>query len=668
MSQLKITEMPTASSANLSDYVPIVQEGINKKVSVEALVGDEADRIEAEKKRVQAEADRVAAEKSRVQFEEQRKRDENTRVSNENERTLKEEERISNENSRQSNEEDRVSSESARVSNENTRIENENARIEAENARKNANIRGLLEQGGSTYSGAASDSGVKLHKVVGKTEQGTTKGYQLFDASKLPTKSLGGATVTNNGDGSFTISGSGSLTTAFYNEYIYTHEETLKLLKAGTLYADFGAITRPIFFVQLKQGDENYILTLNNSDKQNSSAVITEEMLFNPNTQLRLSIYASFGTITPATVKPMLYQDGDGTWEPFTGGKPAPNPDYPMPIENVELSKIESRGRNIFNSNLIKKTTQYGITIECDDDGTITLNGTATANVLMYYDIETIKAGTYVTLSLNNPVATEKNIHNIVCLQPIVSINGSVCLTPMSNVNSVTTEKIVADVNRICIRVNNGYTMNNYKLRPMLEIGEQAHDFEKYKHATVETSLTLAEGDTYENKQITRVRKQIAFDGSSDEVWVQSNSAIGYRYSIALTPRAIISDATNGQTSFNTRLPLGLKGATYTNKNCYTIANDGNLWVSLNGTETLEEFKRYLQAHPMTLEYTLATPTTEEFKVLTIPSYYPFTNVSADNDLETDMWWKILADSDRSLEVEALEKRIAALEKQLIGG
>ena len=71
MSQLKITEMSTASSVNLSDYVPIVQEGINKKVSVEALVGNEANRVAAENKRIQAEASRVAAEKSRVQFEEQ---------------------------------------------------------------------------------------------------------------------------------------------------------------------------------------------------------------------------------------------------------------------------------------------------------------------------------------------------------------------------------------------------------------------------------------------------------------------------------------------------------------------------------------------------------------------------------------------------------------------
>ena len=32
----------------------------------------------------------------------------------------------------------------------------------------------------------------------------------------------------------------------------------------------------------------------------------------------------------------MLYQDGDGTWEPFTGGQPSPNPEYPQEIVSVE--------------------------------------------------------------------------------------------------------------------------------------------------------------------------------------------------------------------------------------------------------------------------------------------------------------------------------------------
>ncbi|WP_459584252.1 hypothetical protein, partial [Enterobacter hormaechei] len=76
--------------------------------------------------------------------------------------------------------------------------------------------------------------------------------YQLFDASKLPTKSQGGATVTNNGDGSFTISGNGNLTESFIVVYQYSHEETLKLLKVGKIRLNQnGDDTTPYALVQL---------------------------------------------------------------------------------------------------------------------------------------------------------------------------------------------------------------------------------------------------------------------------------------------------------------------------------------------------------------------------------------------------------------------------------
>ena len=92
---------------------------------------------------------------------------------------------------------------------------------------------------GNSYSGPSSDYGIEVAQIIGAYEQdGTptpdapiepqfveinnfnTNGGNLFDASKLPTKSQGGATVTNNGDGSFTVSGSGNLTSVF--SYSYT--------------------------------------------------------------------------------------------------------------------------------------------------------------------------------------------------------------------------------------------------------------------------------------------------------------------------------------------------------------------------------------------------------------------------------------------------------------
>lgn len=57
----------------------------------------------------------------------------------------------------------------------------------------------------------------------------SSTGLNLFDASKLPTMTQGNATVTNNGDGSFTISGSG--TASFSSNYTYSRQDSLKIIE-----------------------------------------------------------------------------------------------------------------------------------------------------------------------------------------------------------------------------------------------------------------------------------------------------------------------------------------------------------------------------------------------------------------------------------------------------
>ena len=74
----------------------------------------------------------------------------------------------------------------------------------------------------------SADRRVQGLKLYGKTTQVQTTGAQMFDESKIPTKTAGGATVTNNGDGSFTVSGSGNLTETFSEYYELNHEQTLQ--------------------------------------------------------------------------------------------------------------------------------------------------------------------------------------------------------------------------------------------------------------------------------------------------------------------------------------------------------------------------------------------------------------------------------------------------------
>lgn len=138
-------------------------------------------------------------------------------------------------------------------------------------------------------------------------------GNQLFDASKLPTKSAGGATVTNNGDGSFTIRGNGSASTNV--DVYYTDYSLIGFLKPGKITLNTnGQSTEPHFYVQFMSNSGGTIFTLN--EYGNSYNLSQTEL--NEISKILIGFYCSANAnIAQGTVEPILYQDGDGTWEPF---------------------------------------------------------------------------------------------------------------------------------------------------------------------------------------------------------------------------------------------------------------------------------------------------------------------------------------------------------------
>ena len=172
-------------------------------------------------------------------------------------------------------------------------------------------------------------------EMVGKTEQKQYSGYQLFDASRLPTKTQGGATVTNNGDGSFTVSGSGELTENLMTYYELNEEEINRILVVGNVvYVNGCDNIVPVVQLRLYNEKGNGIATLS-SYTSNNKLDITEEIA-NSCKSMRFYIFGEVGkTITPGTIKPMFYIYGDGTWEPFTGGQPSPSPQYPQSLNHT---------------------------------------------------------------------------------------------------------------------------------------------------------------------------------------------------------------------------------------------------------------------------------------------------------------------------------------------
>lgn len=93
-------------------------------------------------------------------------------------------------------------------------------------------------------------------------------------------------------------------------------------------------------------------------------------------------------------------------YEPYTGGIPSPNPEYPQPIvsagQKLENGIVSDVGisKKLTGKNLLKNTatslTVSGVTFTVNEDGTITANGTATVRAQIRVGNVNLTAGTYI--------------------------------------------------------------------------------------------------------------------------------------------------------------------------------------------------------------------------------------------------------------------------------
>ena len=497
---------------------------------------------------------------------------------------------------------------------------------------------------GNPYQGEAYDYGIGIRKVKGKTVQQKTNGYQLFDTSKITNHN--GITVTHEADGSFTLNGKA---VDYYDSYIInTYGSTDIAITSGLkLKAN---VTNSNIRVIVGNGRETFRDLPLNTDIQDFNASNISWVVFRVNNNT---------SVDNLNLKIMLYQDGDGTWEQFTGGKPAPNPDYPMPIENVDISKIISHGRQLFDANKVDTATIGGATVTNNGDGSFTVTGsgnlTSAYSLANYYGYaDFLKKG---RLRLKGIPSTRTNPRvEIIGL----SVKGNPNMenrlfTLSSNASVEITDEILSKVVDIVVVTygSNGSAIVPGTIKPMIyQDGDGT--WEPFKHAIVETSLTLAEGDTYENGQIKRVRKQITFDGSSDEGWaLQSINDYGLaNFRMSLSPisnentRIVLSDRFKRQDSL---IVNTTEEGIYLNEiNQFFVRIDKNRL----STQDTQGFRNWLSTHNLVVEYELATPTTEALEIPTIPSYYPYTEVYIDSDVEpTDVEWNINTASNSALTI-----------------
>lgn len=478
------------------------------------------------------------------------------------------------------------------------------------------------------YKGVASDYGAEILKIEGKSEQVTTNGYQLFDASKLQTKTQGGATVTNNGDGSFTVSGSGNLTEVFTLNFIYSQEETQKLLKKGTLKINGLSDIKPYFSAGLVPLDGATFISDKNLNYRTTSIDITEEDL--KNTRFRIVFYGISGTaIKGGTIKPMLYQDGDGTWEPFTGGMPSPNPNYPQEINNSLDGPLVSVGRNLVIDNL------KGYIGGGSSDSHITIDNNSETFYFKAKKGQQYSFGADVNLS-------RKTIGY--CFEK--PVNG----TKIYGYTTSIQKTFISEYDAYCCIYASEVLNDEIKKSFRVNEGSELLPYEPYHYS--ETSLDLSEPlrsltdgvcDVYENDTITRIIEFKEYDGSSDEAWklqsINSNGIANFNIGI--------SSSNQVAGSMCNRFIFDKSSISVATKEAYHL-NDNNFFIRLKKetASTVEEFKVWLNEHPVRLLYQRPTPITKKVELPIVPTFYPYTNIFQSDNVKARIQYGLRNKSD----------------------
>nr|DAE67949.1 MAG TPA: hypothetical protein [Caudoviricetes sp.] len=282
-------------------------------------------------------------------------------------------------------------------------------------------------------------------------------------------------------------------------------------------------------------------------------------------------------------IKPMITTDLNVTYddyEPYTGGKPSPSPEYPQEIKAVNKLSGVMCGKNLFNYNTYKKNDkQLKIIIR---GGKTLFRNNSISSTLNYkiYDINGNSLGTFYSLEFTatNPLKLPTNASYI----EIKSDN------PFSNLyigysSNTTYEPYIGSI------LN--YTLQN----PLYKLGD-VYDYIDFNRGKIVRNIGV-----------------ITFDGSDDEDIRLSPPDGSRRVYLYLFRNSILSiENINPYCKSNMFKFTNLWTDGVMSHNHLFYVSSTNIYVSYNEITSLNDFKTWLNKNPITVVYQLATPTEED--------------------------------------------------------
>lgn len=499
-------------------------------------------------------------------------------------------------------------------------------------------------------------------KIFGKSEQITTTGAQLFNESQIEQNDSRGFKYLNLavGEGNFTLSSNIPKSPTDQSAYIMLVSGNVKALDSEITSNSNGVYSGRSRTFPSKDG----YMTIAYRNDSNTNKLIT----FN-----KYWYMLNAGD----TAKP---------YEPFTGGKPSPSPDYPQEIKtNAENGEINA---NVITGNLfpIDKFKKYEVNNSAKQ---ITLNGdrisftgkgtTGKEDMVFFLNKEADKLslppGKYTLSFKSNKPYGGTNGENTVEMYLIVEKKSGTVYQSTGNAGKRTVD--IEDGDKMYFRFNiNNNSMSAEFYDIMFNLGDTPLPYEPY----AEQSLAIQTPDGLPGIPVTSGGN---YTDSTGRQWVcdeicEQNGVIGVKrnvinYKITGNEYAQLDNPTTiGMRAEKiAKYPHAgfcnyakMEGATTT----VSVGISGN-WVQIKnfGFNTVAEFKEWVKNNDVYLMYTLKEPTFEPLpeeiqqKFKSLHTYYPTTVVT--NNANADMQLDYVADTKLYIDKKIKELVTANIQK-----
>lgn len=493
---------------------------------------------------------------------------------------------------------------------------------------------------GETHITDSDNGKIQDMKVFGNSEQKKYNGYQLFalapinistgEKVSLPYTENGiTVDIANDGIG-YTVRGTNTL-----NE----RESDVYLSMINAFDIEAGTYTRS---GKIINGNNNVEL-ISGGGVSNGGCLeykpIKADFTFTETVKKGKSGNFIIRISPRATVNAIVYfQIEKGSeahnFEPYTGGIPSPNPDYPQKIKSVVNPMIKVCGVNLFDQTKVFKNIDIGIRsivgINCYN---IVGNGQSTDR--RYYLIE-CKPNTkyYITfVNPNNNIfigVADKNYIGIKDVSVFENITSRIFTTG----NNAKFIVLNADgTSNICISEDNAAFEPYHEQTIQLPYTLNAIPVESGGNVTINGQKYIADYVDVERGKIVRNVENITFNGAENENWELWNADKEKMWSFMFVNS--LKTFTNGSVSKCNRFEFNANESI-----------DRTFWLcNPSGMPSLQiknriigkditAFKSWLSNNPINVIYPLRIPIEEELTaehaqaLKELATYYPVTNIS----------------------------------------